>query len=332
MPTLSSPLPSVPEQAERLIELGVHEIAGLSADRVRNAVPHSVDVPAVLVVRHDIAPVSRLAPLLSRAGKPGFVVSDMSDVDDFAPIPSIGLPTGPLYLVYDLDRGDEMANWSPDEALPAILDSGRTPLTLTEGVHWLLQRPEVLERGRCFMTIGSRLTKISGRAGRQDTRAMDQQRHRPGRKGEPRRAEGRLVLGRQPTHVARLRFGPRQDHCRRVTSDLTPCAASTNGSTVASHAVGSDENTTCPVGNDSNVDLGIASATFLPQRTGALGSLAPHVISTGAMIIDARSRRSCSGSVKLFHSAAAVFAPAAVLARSTTRLTTALSEGVFGCM
>nr|WP_255358434.1 DUF5701 family protein [Mycobacterium sp. URHB0044] len=36
---------------------------------------------------------------------------------------------------------------------------GRTPLTLTEGLHWLLQRPETLERGRCFMTTGSRKRK-----------------------------------------------------------------------------------------------------------------------------------------------------------------------------
>ena len=86
----------------------------------------------------------------------------MSDVDDFSPIASIDVPDAPLYLLYDLDRGDAMANWSPDEALPAIADAGRTPLTLTEGVHWLLQRPDVLERGHCFMTIGSRLRKPSG--------------------------------------------------------------------------------------------------------------------------------------------------------------------------
>ena len=35
----------------------------------------------------------------------------------------------------------------------------RTPLTLGEGIHWLLQRPEVLERNHCVMTIGSRLRK-----------------------------------------------------------------------------------------------------------------------------------------------------------------------------
>ena len=155
-------LPSLPEQAERLIELGVHRIAGLTADRVREASRRPVGAPALLVVHHRVAPASGLTPLLSRAGKQGFVVSDMSDVDDFSPIESIDVPDAPLYLLYDLDRGDAMANWSPDEALPAIVDAGRTPLTLTEGVHWLLQRPDVLERGHCFMTIGSRLRKPSG--------------------------------------------------------------------------------------------------------------------------------------------------------------------------
>ena len=59
----------------------------------------------------------------------------------------------------NLDRGDHLAGWSPDEALPAILAAWRTPLTLGEGIHWLLQRPEVLERNHCVMTIWSRLRK-----------------------------------------------------------------------------------------------------------------------------------------------------------------------------
>jgi hypothetical protein len=86
----------------------------------------------------------------------------MPDADDFAPIESVELPTGPVYVTVDPDRGDHMANWSPDEALPAIIAAGRTPLTLGEGIHWLLQQPEVLERNHCFMTIGSRLHRADG--------------------------------------------------------------------------------------------------------------------------------------------------------------------------
>jgi hypothetical protein len=65
-------------------------------------------------------------------------------------------------VVTDLDRGDAMANWSPDEALPAIAEAHRTALTLTEGLHWLLQRPDALERNHCFMTIASRRPKPDG--------------------------------------------------------------------------------------------------------------------------------------------------------------------------
>jgi hypothetical protein len=152
-------LPSLPDQAERLIDLGVHDIAGLPAERLRN-VP--ANEGSLLVVHPDLVPASRLAPLLRRGEKRGFVVTDMDDVDEFTPISSVTLPDAPLYMLEDLDRGDAMANWSPDEALPAIADSGRTPLTLTEGLHWLLQQPDTLQRNRCFMTIGSRRRRPGG--------------------------------------------------------------------------------------------------------------------------------------------------------------------------
>ena len=86
----------------------------------------------------------------------------MPDVDLFSPIDQVTLPAGPMYRLEGIDRGDQMANWSPDEALPAIESSGRTPLTVGEGIFWLLQQPHALERGRCFMTIGSRLRKPNG--------------------------------------------------------------------------------------------------------------------------------------------------------------------------
>lgn len=152
-------LPSLSEQAERLIELGVHDLAGLPAERLKT-LRHNPG--SLLVIHPTLAGASALAPLLRLNGKPGFVVTDMTDVDEFVPIPSAAVPDSPLYVVNDLDRGDEMANWSPDEALPAITDAGRTPLTLTEGLHWLLQRPETLQRGRCFMTIASRRHKPDG--------------------------------------------------------------------------------------------------------------------------------------------------------------------------
>ncbi|MFF4014093.1 DUF5701 family protein [Streptomyces sp. NPDC001843] len=158
--------PALGAQAERLIESGVHEIAGLTAAAIRSfaeaAEARTGGDGALLAVHPDRAPASALAPLLSHAGKPGFVVTDMTDVDLFTPLDTIALPDTPLYLVTGLDRGDRMADWSPNEALPALAAEARTPLLLTEGIHWVLQQPAVLERNHCFMTIGSRLRKTGG--------------------------------------------------------------------------------------------------------------------------------------------------------------------------
>ncbi|GII99717.1 hypothetical protein CLV28_1152 [Sediminihabitans luteus] len=171
-PTPVAPLPSITVQAERLVELGVPRIAGMTPAAFRAA---ATDLAArvgddrdpaedlLLVVHPTVAPASALAPLLRLGDKPGFVVVDMADVDRFAPVEGVTLPDGPLYVVTAPARGDEMANWSPDEALPAITGTGRTPLTLTEGIAWALQVPDVIERNHCFMTIGSRLRKPTGR-------------------------------------------------------------------------------------------------------------------------------------------------------------------------
>src|SRR5262249_21795022 len=83
--------------------------------------------------------------------------------DDFAPISQIAVPAADVYILADIDRGDQMRNWSPDEALPAILATRRTPLTLSEGMHWLLQQPEALGRDHWFMTIGSGRQRETGR-------------------------------------------------------------------------------------------------------------------------------------------------------------------------
>ncbi|GLW15675.1 hypothetical protein Stsp01_24180 [Streptomyces sp. NBRC 13847] len=175
-PTALPALPAPRTQAALLIEHGVHTIAGLSADELyafaeaaeaaeaagTAAAPGGGLGGALLAVHPDRAPASALAPLLRREGTPGFVVTDMQDVDRFAPLDTLALPDAPLYLVTGPERGDELANRSPNEALPALTARNRTPLLLTEGIHWVLQQPAVLARNHCFMTIGSRLRKADG--------------------------------------------------------------------------------------------------------------------------------------------------------------------------
>ncbi len=99
---------------------------------------------------------------LRHADQPGFVVSDLTDLAEFVSIPEIGVPVGPVYLATDPQRGDKLANCSPDEALPALLAAGRSPMTIHEGLCWLIQQPGMLERNHCFMVIGSRKPKPRG--------------------------------------------------------------------------------------------------------------------------------------------------------------------------
>ncbi len=150
---------SITDQLDRLIELGVAERAGIDrADLAAHAQGLPDEPGASLAVHPDLLPARVLATLLRHGDKPGFVVVDLTDLELFVPTADVTLPERPLYLVHDIDRGDDMRSWSPEEALPAILRLGRTPLTISEGISWLLQEPKLLERNHCFMTIASRKT------------------------------------------------------------------------------------------------------------------------------------------------------------------------------
>ncbi|MDD2857043.1 MAG: DUF5701 family protein [Candidatus Nanopelagicales bacterium] len=150
----------VPAQIAGLVAAGVPELAGMSASAF-TALGAGLDATAdaVVAVHPSLVAPSRLAPLLRRLDKPGFVVIDMPDLDDFGVIESVVVPERPLYLVHGIDRGDDLRNWSPDEALIELQRRGRTPLTISEGISWLLADPQRLEPNHCFMTIASRMVK-----------------------------------------------------------------------------------------------------------------------------------------------------------------------------
>ncbi len=151
------------EQVDRLLAAGVAEAAAVGAEELRAHAAGLPDEPdAVLAVHPRLAPAHALAGLLRHENRPGFVVADMTDLDEFVPIDGVRVPDAPLYLIHGVDRGDDMRNWSPDEALTALDRRGRTPLTLNEGISWLLQEPKQLEPNHCFMTIASRKRRPRG--------------------------------------------------------------------------------------------------------------------------------------------------------------------------
>lgn len=164
------------DQAGRLVSLGVHTLAGIPADtllahasaladaaRPDTAGPAGAATAApVLAVHPELVPATDLATLLRRDGKAGFVVVDLTDLAEFTPTDDVTVPDAPLYLLEGVDRGDDMLGWTPAEAHTELGRRGRTPLTVSEGVSWLLQDPGRLEPGACFMCVGSRKRKADG--------------------------------------------------------------------------------------------------------------------------------------------------------------------------
>jgi hypothetical protein len=77
----------------------------------------------------------------------------------FDVIDDVCIPRGELYLLIDVDTGRNFLNVSPEEALLAMRKSGRTPLTLEEGVALTAQCPQLLtDRAKynCIQMPGSR--------------------------------------------------------------------------------------------------------------------------------------------------------------------------------
>ncbi len=149
----------IAEQTQRLIDLGIPALAGLSDGDFRQ-LAEGLPTCGLVVVGPQLVPPSSLAPLLSLSGKQGFVVEDMTDVDEFTD--QVDVPDRPLYAIANPNRGDDLKNYSPDEALAALAERGLSPLTLSEGISWLLQEPQQLDRNACFMTISSRKPKAKG--------------------------------------------------------------------------------------------------------------------------------------------------------------------------
>jgi hypothetical protein len=157
-------------QLDRLVALGYPALAGLAEAEFR-ALASDLDPPGpwhvaeaglpwVLVVAESLVAPRSAVPLMTLVGSSRAGVLDRNHGPDglreYRPVDQIDQPAAPLYLLTDVQRGDEFRGVRPQDALPVILGRGRTPLTIAEGIAVVTQAPELLVTNHCFMLSGSR--------------------------------------------------------------------------------------------------------------------------------------------------------------------------------
>jgi hypothetical protein len=108
-------------------------------------------------VSREVVPVAAAAARVEREGRP-VVLGHLTpeELETFVPIAAVELPNAPAYLAVDVDLGADSRNVRPEDALRDILEDGRSPLTIDEGIALMLQQPGVIARNWGFTMAGSR--------------------------------------------------------------------------------------------------------------------------------------------------------------------------------
>jgi hypothetical protein len=167
----ADPATELDRQVQAYADLGVAALHGWSADDLRAAVaplraalgtaipPSDVDaddhVPFVLVLDGGTARANATVPALRRGARPGVSVIADDEMAGYLPLPDATAPDGP-YLLHDVDTGSEFRDVWPEDALKAVRERGRLPLTVAEGLALVAVRPDMLRPNRCFSLMGSR--------------------------------------------------------------------------------------------------------------------------------------------------------------------------------
>lgn len=111
----------------------------------------------MLTLSRNVVPVAVAAARVERRGRQ-VVLGQLTPADlaTLVPIDAVKVPDAPAYLAVDVDLGAGSRNVRPEDALRDILEAGRSPLTLDEGIALVLQQPEVIARNWGFSMAGSR--------------------------------------------------------------------------------------------------------------------------------------------------------------------------------
>jgi hypothetical protein len=164
-------------QVQTLLDKGYPALAGRSEAEFRDlleplrkpvlkcastmAAPTEGRVPFVLVVTRSVVPIEESVPLTTLAGKskPGVIERfyKPGELEQFVSVTSLALPDTEVYVVFDVDRGEEFCGVVPLDAMAAVASRDRTGLTMEEGIALLTQFPASLAKNKCYSLSGTRL-------------------------------------------------------------------------------------------------------------------------------------------------------------------------------
>jgi len=161
-------------QVATLIDKGYSQFAQLSEDdfkseleSLREKLPESngaeIDLekgtlPFVLVVKSSLVSSDQAMGIVEKDGKQGITKLFPHEPTDFNTIAEVEIPASSMYLLIDIDRGKENINLPPNKAMDLIKESGRSPLTIDEGIAIVTHYPEYLIQNNCFSLLASRHT------------------------------------------------------------------------------------------------------------------------------------------------------------------------------
>ncbi len=159
-------------QVENLMLKGYPKLAGVTTEAFVDlidplkATVRELDMPEhvineghlsfVIVVKSDLIAIDRAMQLVDREGKSGVVNLHPVDPIRFKPIDDVELPTSSVYVLVDIDRGEDTINIAPDEAMQRIKGQDRSPLTIDEGIAIITHYPDFLKKNHCFSLLASR--------------------------------------------------------------------------------------------------------------------------------------------------------------------------------
>lgn len=170
-PTTSPGTPAAEEfdrQSQTLVDAGYPALAGLDEAGFRAmleplrrpsraaASSAPIRIPFAIVVSSALVSADRALPALRWKTTTGWTELTADELATFRPTEGVSLPEAPVYLVTDIDTGQENLGVRARDALPAILREGRTPLTIDEGVSLLAVFPGILRERNAFFLPGSR--------------------------------------------------------------------------------------------------------------------------------------------------------------------------------